>query len=46
MKLSRSPSLLLMFHQLQHPKVDTILLEKMTNAPLGDAYIVLQIDRR
>ena len=37
-------SLLLMFHQLQHPKVDTILLEKMTNAPLGDAFIVLQVD--
>ena len=37
-------SLLLMFHQLQHPKVDTILLEKMTNTPLGDAFIVLQVD--
>lgn len=32
--------------QQLHPKVDTLLLERITKAPIGDVFTALQIDHR
>jgi amino acid transporter len=37
-------SLLLIVQQYYNPKVDTILLERIIKAPIGDVFKVLQID--
>jgi phosphate starvation-inducible membrane PsiE len=37
-------SLLLIVQQYNNPKLDAILLEKITNAPIGDVLKVLQVD--
>lgn len=38
-------SALLIYQQINHPKVDTILLEHIIAAPIDDVFNVLQVDR-